>query len=176
MHSPEPGNGQGTSRRRFYVAAIYGIWAAIAGALSVPALAYLFFPPKARKEDEWVEVGDVSRLAPATPVEMVFRRNRVDGWKINSEKGTTWVVRQAGGGITAFGPQCTHLGCAYHWDERKNEFLCPCHNSLFAIDGSVVSGPAPRPLDRYETRIDGNKLLLGRLRQASNDKTAEKRS
>ena len=142
----------------------------------MPALAYLFLPPKARKEEEWVEAGDVSRLTPGAPVAMVFRRNRVDGWKIYSEKGTAWVVKQASGGITAFGPQCTHLGCAYHWDERKNEFLCPCHNSLFAVDGSVVSGPAPRPLDRYDTRMQGNTLLLGQLRQASGEAAPGARS
>jgi len=28
----------------------------------------------------------------------------------------------------------------------------PCHNSLFSIDGRVLAGPAPRPLDRYETK------------------------
>ncbi len=69
--------------------------------------------------------------------------------------------------MTAFGPQCTHLGCAYHWEQDKKEFLCPCHTSLFAIDGSVLSGPAPRPLDRYQTKIEGTKLLLGRLQQAN---------
>lgn len=160
----------GTTRRSFYIAAIYGIWAAISAALGVPALVYLFFPPKARKEDQWVEVGDINRLAADTPVELVFRRNRVDGWKLISEKGTAWVVKHADNSITAFGPQCTHLGCAYHWDERKNEFLCPCHNSLFAMDGKVVSGPAPRPLDRYETKIQGNKLLVGRLHEVPGDK------
>jgi menaquinol-cytochrome c reductase iron-sulfur subunit len=139
-------------------------------AMGIPALAYLFFPPKARKEDEWVEIGDVTRLAPNTPVEMVFRRNRVDGWKVINEKGTAWVVKHADNSITAFGPQCTHLGCAYHWDDRKSEFLCPCHNSLFAIDGKVVSGPAPRPLDRYQTKVEGKKLWLGRLREASGEK------
>jgi len=94
---------------------------------------------------------------------MTFRRNRVDGWKVTSEKATAWVVKQAGNSIVAFGPQCTHLGCAYHWDEGKNEFICPCHNSLFSIDGKVMGGPARRPLDRYETRVDGRKLLVGRL-------------
>lgn len=161
---------EGTTRRRFYVGAIYGIWAAMAAALSLPALAYLFLPPKARKEDEWIEIGDVSKLAPNTPVEMVFRRNRVDGWKITSEKGTAWVVKHADNSVTAFGPQCTHLGCAVHWDDRKSEFLCPCHNSLFAIDGKVVSGPAPRPLDRFDVKIDGKKVLLGRLHEASGEK------
>jgi menaquinol-cytochrome c reductase iron-sulfur subunit len=156
----------GTTRRNFYVAAIYGIWAAVAAALGIPAFIYLLFPPRLPKENEWVEVGDITRLTPGSPVEMVFRRTGVDGWKIMSEKSTAWVVKSADNQVVAFGPQCTHLGCAYHWDEAKNEFLCPCHTSLFSLTGKVLSGPAPRPLDRYETKVQGSKLLLGRLQQS----------
>jgi menaquinol-cytochrome c reductase iron-sulfur subunit len=156
----------GISRRNFYIGAIYGIWGVIAAALGLPAAAYLFLPPKARQENNWVEIGDVTTLAANTPVEMTFRRNRVDGWKILSEKSTAWVVKQSDNQVVAFGPQCTHLGCAYHWEERKNEFLCPCHASLFSVDGKVVSGPAPRPLDRFETKINGTKLLVGDLHQS----------
>ena len=151
------------TRRNFYVGVIYGIGAVIAAALGVPAAVYLLFPPKIRQADPWAEVGEITSLAANSPTEMTFRRNRTDGWKITSEKATVWVVKHPDSSITAFGPQCTHLGCAYHWDEGKTEFICPCHNSFFSIDGSVISGPAPRPLDRYETKIDGRKLLLGRL-------------
>jgi len=156
----------GTTRRHFYIAAIYGIWAAISAALGIPALIYLFFPPKVRKQDQWVEVGDVNKFAPDSPVELTYRRTRVDGWKVISEKSTAWVVKRPDNSIVAFGPQCTHLGCAYHWDETKNDFLCPCHSSIFSIDGKVLSGPAPRPLDRYETKLDGSKLLLGSLKRS----------
>jgi len=96
--------------------------------------------------------------------ELTYRRTRIDGWKVISEKSTAWVVKTAGNQVTAFGPQCTHLGCAYHWEDAKGEFLCPCHTSLFSIEGKVMSGPAPRPLDRYETKLNGSKLLLGKLR------------
>jgi menaquinol-cytochrome c reductase iron-sulfur subunit len=155
-------NGE-TTRRNFYVGAIYGMMGAISAALGVPALIYLLFPPKAKKESEWIEIGDIARISPNSPVELTFRRNRTDGWKVISEKSTAWVVKSADNRITAFGPQCTHLGCAYHWEEGKNEFLCPCHNSLFGIDGRVISGPAPRPLDRYQTKVEGNKLMVGKL-------------
>jgi menaquinol-cytochrome c reductase iron-sulfur subunit len=154
---------QVVTRRHAVIAAVYGLWAIIAAALGLPALVYLFFPPKARKQDEWVDAGDISKFTPNSPVEVTFRRNRVDGWKVISEKSTAWVVKMASGPIVAFGPQCTHLGCAYHWEETKSQFLCPCHASLFAVDGKVVSGPAPRPLDRYQTKIQGNKLELGKL-------------
>jgi menaquinol-cytochrome c reductase iron-sulfur subunit len=159
-HVSEP---QGVSRRGFYIGAIYGLWAAMAAALGVPAAIYLLFPPRVRQDDQWVEAGDITRLEPNSPTEMTFRRNRVDGWKIISEKTTAWVVKQPDQSVVAFGPQCTHLGCAYHWDEGKSGFLCPCHNSLFAIDGRVTGGPAPRPLDRYETKVERSKLLVGRL-------------
>jgi len=157
----------GLTRREAFTGAILAIWGAIAAALGAPAIVYLFFPPRRPKADPWVEAGDVSALAGNRPVEMVFRRNRTDGWKVVSEKAAAWVVRSPGGQVTAFGPQCTHLGCAYHWDDAQSEFVCPCHNSLFGLDGRVISGPAPRPLDRYQTRIQNGKLLLGELRTES---------
>jgi menaquinol-cytochrome c reductase iron-sulfur subunit len=161
------------TRRRFQIGAIYGMMAAISAALGLPALAYLLVPGKVRKKDDWIEVGDVTRFTTGVPMELTFRRNRVDGWKVISEKSTAWVVKTSDSQVTAYGPQCTHLGCAYHWEQDKKEFLCPCHTSLFTIDGKVASGPAPRPLDRYETRVQGTKLLLGKLHQAT---AAEKKS
>jgi menaquinol-cytochrome c reductase iron-sulfur subunit len=158
------------TRRNVFVGAIYAIWAAIAVALGLPAAIYLFFPPKISNRNDWVEIGTVEGLAPNSPVEMVFRQNRTDGWKIVSEKSTAWVVKSANNSITAFGPQCTHLGCAYHWDERGKEFVCPCHSSMFALDGRVLSGPAPRPLDRYDVRLEGDKILLGPLRHVTGAK------
>ena len=159
------------SRRRvFYLTLIYGLWGVITAALGLPALVYLLLPPKSRRESEWVEAGDVTKLAPKIPVEMVFRKNRADGWKITSEKQTAWVVKLPDNRVVAFGPQCTHLGCAYHWEETTSQFLCPCHSSVFSVEGSVVSGPAPRPLDRYETRIENGKLLLGAVRETAGPK------
>jgi menaquinol-cytochrome c reductase iron-sulfur subunit len=153
--------GQASDRRNFFLLVIYGAWAAIAAALGIPAFAYLFFPPLARKESEWTEAGDVSQLDPNVPEEVVFRHNRVDGWKVFSEKTSAWVVKGADGRITAFAPQCTHLGCAYHWEEQRQQFVCPCHSSVFAKDGRVVAGPAPRALDWVEVKMEGSKFLLG---------------
>jgi menaquinol-cytochrome c reductase iron-sulfur subunit len=140
--------------------------AAILTALGLPALAYLLVPPKLQQKDDWFSVGDITGLTPNVPAEMTYRRNTVDGWKVTSEKSTVWVVKQPDSSVVAFAPQCTHLACPYHWDESKSEFLCPCHASVFSIDGKVVSGPAPRPLDRLATKVDGNKLLVGTLQSS----------
>jgi menaquinol-cytochrome c reductase iron-sulfur subunit len=153
------------TRRRFAYAVIYGLGALIGAALAIPSTLYLVLPPKARKQQSWVEAGDLSQLQPGVPLEMTFRRIRADGWKIYSEKGTAWVVKTAEGKIIAFSPICTHLGCAYHWDATKAEFVCPCHGSDFAVDGRVLSGPAPRPLDRYEVKVENSRVWLGRVLQ-----------
>lgn len=154
-----------SDRRGFFLTAVYGLWAAMATALSLPAAIYLLLPPKLRRDTEWTDAGDVTKMVPDSPVEMVFRRNRTDGWRVLSEKSTAWAVKLASGEIVAFAPQCTHLGCAYHWDDPKKQFLCPCHTSVFSIDGKVISGPAPRPLDRFNAKVENNKLMLGDIQE-----------
>jgi menaquinol-cytochrome c reductase iron-sulfur subunit len=159
----EMANGNGIERRAFHLTVIYGIWGLITGALAIPAGVYLLFPPKARTKEDWVEAGDVSHLKPDSPEELIFRRTRRDGWKVTSEKTSAWIVKTSSNDVIAFAPQCTHLGCGYRWDEERQNFLCPCHNSTFGIDGKVLSGPAPRPLDRYDVQLKGTELLLGAI-------------
>jgi len=152
-----------TDRRTFYLTAIYGLWGIITAALAIPAGIYLLWPPRARKQGEWVATADVSQLQPGTPDEVTYRRNVVDGWQVSSRKATAWLVKMSDSEVVAFAPQCTHLGCAYHWEEAKRQFICPCHASGFGVDGRVLFGPAPRPLDRYEVKIDGGKVMVGPL-------------
>lgn len=153
----------GVGRRRFFRQGIFGLWGLIGASLSVSSFRYLFLGPKAKNEEDWVRAASLSELTVNAPKEVVFSRNRVDGWTIASEKTTAWIVKQADDRVVAFAPQCTHLGCAYHWDQPKGTFVCPCHASLFSIEGKVLGGPAPRPLDKYAIKIERGDLLLGPL-------------
>lgn len=161
--SQEPVVELSPTRRSFYIKFIYGAMSLIGAALAAPAAIYLLFPPKVRKEAEWEDAADLSQIPTDTPTEISFQHNRVDGWKVTSEKATAWVVKKPAGQVIAFSPTCTHLGCAYHWDPPTNNFVCPCHTSAFSIDGKVLAGPAPRPLDRYAVKVAGNKLQIGPL-------------
>ena len=154
------------NRRGFYAIAIQGLGAVITAALAIPAALYLLVSPKSKKAGQWVEAGHLDQFQTQKPEEVVFRRTRVDGWRVVSEKKTAWVVKDDAQNIIAFAPQCTHLGCAYHWVDQTKNFICPCHSSAFGVDGKVLWGPAPRSLDRYETRVDNGKLLLGSIRKA----------
>ncbi len=68
--------------------------------------------------------------------------------------GKFYLVRLADGGFLALSRKCTHLGCTVLWEEEEERFVCPCHASIFNIEGDVLSAPAPRALDRYAVRID----------------------
>ena len=135
-------------------------------AVAIPAGLYLLVPPRFRKPSGYVDAGDITQIPQGVPTEMTFVESGVDGWRAVSQKKTAWVVKQANNSVVAFGPQCTHLGCAYHYEDTQKKFVCPCHASVFGLDGAVSGGPAPRPLDRYVTQVRNNRLLLGPLRPA----------
>jgi nucleotide-binding universal stress UspA family protein/nitrite reductase/ring-hydroxylating ferredoxin subunit len=54
--------------------------------------------------------------------------------------------RDESGAVHALVPRCTHMGCTVDWNENDRTWDCPCHGSRFSVDGTVVQGPAARPL------------------------------
>ena len=56
--------------------------------------------------------------------------------------------RDDGGTLHAASARCTHLGCQVAWNGAERSWDCPCHGSRFSPDGSVLCGPATRPLGR----------------------------
>jgi menaquinol-cytochrome c reductase iron-sulfur subunit len=133
----------------------------ISAALAAPAAIYLLMSPRGNKHGNFVEAANLAQLELGKPQEVTFSRTRIDGWRTFQEKVIAWVVKTDEKNVVAYAPQCTHLGCAYHWEDKKNQFVCPCHESLFSLDGKVQGGPAARPLDRYDVRVENSKLLIG---------------
>jgi Rieske Fe-S protein len=166
VHHPEA-EVYGSTRRAFHLAVVYVLGGIIALFMAIPTALYLLVPPKPRKESGWIDAGDVSQLVPGVPVELSFQESRLDGWRLETEKKTAWVVKERDNKIVAFGPQCTHLACAYHWEMEVGRFVCPCHGSNFSLEGKVLAGPAPRPLDRYLTKLVNNRLQIGELKQSN---------
>jgi menaquinol-cytochrome c reductase iron-sulfur subunit len=157
---------EGQTRRAFYLAAIYALGGIISLALAIPTAIYLLVAPRPRGDAGWIDAGDITQLTPGMPMSVSFEQNRMDGWRLDTEQKTAWVVKTPDNKVLAFGPQCTHLACAYHWETSESKFVCPCHGSEFSIDGKVLAGPASRPLDQYQTKIENNRLQIGQLRQS----------
>ena len=156
-----------TTRRGFYSAVINGLNGIIGLALGLVAVPYLLFPKRHRTSAGWTEATDIAKLPPSgSPAEVIFERVRKDSWRVSTEKASAWIVKKSDQEVVAYAPSCTHLGCAYKWDDSSKNFICPCHTSAFSIDGKVLTGPAPRPLDRYDVRVDNGKILLGEIKKA----------
>lgn len=151
-------------RRGFLKIAIGLGGAAVAALMAVPGVAYVLDPLIRRrpKNDAWREVGAASVLRDDKPVSLPIIGDKVDAWTRAPEQqlGTVWLMKKEGGELTAFTAECPHLGCRIGYNEDTNEFFCPCHESAFGLDGSVLTGPSPRPMDPLEARVRDDKIEI----------------
>ena len=46
------------------------------------------------------------------------------------------------------------------WHEDRNEYVCPCHDGFFDIAGKVVSGPPPKPLNPYQSKVENGQIMI----------------
>ncbi|MCL4491501.1 MAG: Rieske (2Fe-2S) protein [Nitrospirae bacterium] len=71
------------------------------------------------------------------------------------------VINRPGKGFIAFSKVCTHLGCLVEYIREKDIMLCPCHAGTYDLDGNVLSGPPPKPLQRLPLRVEGETIIIG---------------
>jgi Rieske Fe-S protein len=59
-------------------------------------------------------------------------------------------------GLFAMSSSCTHEACDVDFRPGSADFLCPCHQSQFAYDGSLLMGPAHVGLYHLAVCLDQN--------------------
>jgi menaquinol-cytochrome c reductase iron-sulfur subunit len=148
--------------RREFVGGVVGVVAAImSAAMGLPIIGYLVAPALQNGGAAgWVPLGPLSALRPDVPTPFTFSRLKQVGWKRTKVNRTAYAIQDAAGNLTILSDVCTHLSCKVRWDEAQGAFVCPCHDGVFDRQGSVVSGPPPRPLDRYEAKIENDQMLI----------------
>jgi menaquinol-cytochrome c reductase iron-sulfur subunit len=151
--------------RRTFLARITQFFSAlIASMFALPVIAFIrgttsiqnnaFFPIGRTAELD----GEITRVS--------FTRFIRDGWMTRSAQEYVWIRKKPNGTLIVFEPHCTHLGCAYAWNQSTQHFECPCHGGKFDKDGNRVAGPPPRPLDRYEMKIVDGQINIGKVLKA----------
>lgn len=155
------GNDRATGRRRVLSLSIWGIGGLISAGLGIPALAYLIGPALRREQaQDWIPLASTSKIELGTPTLFRATVERQTGWIVDQEELSVYVLTDNGRDFVAMSNICTHLGCRVRWIADQEQFFCPCHNGVFDRQGTVVSGPPPRPLDRYETKVEGDQLFI----------------
>ena len=62
----------------------------------------------------------------------------------------------------AFSAVCTHLNCTVQYQESRREIWCACHNGTYDLEGRVVSGPPPKPLEEFAVKIRGDEVVISK--------------
>jgi len=164
MSDKKIGNGAVT-RRTFFKSASIWIGSVLTVVLGYPLIASIVSKSKDVAAKVFSKLGPVnsfrnSFIPSEQPTKLNFSNTVQDAFisKINPEQ--VWVVKKSPENIKVYSPVCPHLGCRYNWDEVRKQFVCPCHNSVYGIDGKVVSGPAPRGLDELPSEIKNQNLYV----------------
>ena len=154
-------NEQQVSRRDFLGIATWSIGGLISAIMAVPAVAYLLGPALKRTDAQnWIRLGSTSKVELGVPTLFKAKIERKTGWIVSQEEIAAFVLTEDGRDFIAMSNLCTHLGCRVRWIAERQQFLSPCHNGVFDKYGNVVSGPPPRPLDRFQVKIENAQLLI----------------
>lgn len=148
-------------RRDFIKATATMIGGVIGAVIAIPSIAYLLSPALEEVEDtDEIALGTLEKYPVGVPTRFDFTRTRVNGWERTATNYGLFVYRKNEKDVHVFSDICTHLGCKVTWHEDQKHYISPCHDGHFDIDGNVVSGPPPRPLDIYATRIENGELFV----------------
>lgn len=71
-----------------------------------------------------------------------------EGKSVEFDGKKAGAYRDMDGTIFIVDTTCKHLGCEVHWNSAEKSWDCPCHASRYSYDGTVLEGPALKPLDR----------------------------
>lgn len=165
-HVPYIGRLSPGSRRRF-VATGFAKWGMSNGMVAADIITDLVVG----RPNEFVEMFDATRLHRSTMsrefarnnahVAARFVRDRVrrgrtpdlragQGTVVRDGRRLLAVARDMDGRLHTVSAVCTHLGCVVAFNDAEQAWDCPCHGSRFALDGTVVNGPATSPLAEHD--------------------------
>jgi menaquinol-cytochrome c reductase iron-sulfur subunit len=155
------GDGSAGSDRRGFLTRFAAI--ACGGLATLPALVagvWTTLDPLRRTAGagSFLRVTDLSSVPDdGMPRRFPVISDRVDAWTgfASEPIGAVYLRRTAGSDtVEAFTAICPHAGCFVQIDTTEKCFRCPCHNSRFALDGSIVPpSPSPRAMDTLECQV-----------------------
>jgi cytochrome b6-f complex iron-sulfur subunit len=138
------------TRRRLLDSVLGAGFVSTLAAIVYPVWRYLIPPVSGEPSAQSVVAGQAGQVKP----------NSGSIFKFGSKPGL--LVRTADGELKAFSAVCTHLDCTVQFKSDTSQIWCACHNGMYDLQGNVVSGPPPRPLERLVVNQRGDEIVVSR--------------
>ena len=138
------------SRRDWLSALVRGGFTASVISFLYPVVRFILPPEIAESAADEVTATKTSELPP----------NSGKIFKFGSRPGI--VIRTSAGDLRAFTAVCTHLSCTVQYRADMQMIWCACHNGMYDLNGKVVSGPPPRPLEEYTVHVRSDEIVVSR--------------
>jgi Rieske Fe-S protein len=169
-------DGETVTRRRFMTGTAHTAGAVAAAAFALPAIAFAVGPIFEKHEQSWQDVGGVDDFVKDTYTPRTI--TIVAG--IGEAGRSTVYMRKRDPSIDSDTPdqynhfiaistRCMHLGCPVSFKPAARRFICPCHGGVYDFEGLVAGGPPVRPLDRFYTRVVGDRVEVGPRYSVNNE-------
>jgi menaquinol-cytochrome c reductase iron-sulfur subunit len=148
------------SRRRFLEKLSIALGGFCAAVVGLPVIGFVIAPLFRKPPEQWATLGKVGDFQIGKTVSVTVLDPSPLPWAGITAKNAVWLRRESDTSFIAFAANCTHLGCPVRWMEGAELFMCPCHGGVYYKDGNVAAGPPPRPLFRYDVRIENGEVQI----------------
>ena len=150
MDIKENNTAEKNNRRGFLKVLLTGGLAGFAAITIYPILSFLNPPKQTEVEVTSVVVGKVDDIKPGDSKIIRFGNKPVI------------IIRKDGNNFTALSATCTHLDCTVQYKKDEKIIWCACHNGKYDLYGKNVSGPPPRPLEKFNVAIKNDELIVSK--------------
>jgi cytochrome b6-f complex iron-sulfur subunit len=141
---------QGSPGRRFINYLLGTSIGALLVSIFYPIIRYIIPPAIPESSQLTVVAAKTTELKP----------NSGKVFQFGTEPGI--VIETPAGEVRAFSAVCTHLGCTVQYRPDLQQIWCACHNGHYDLNGKNVSGPPPRPLERYTVNVRGQEIVVSK--------------
>jgi Rieske Fe-S protein len=150
--------------RREFAKIVTAFLGTVMGAIvGIPIIGYVIDPAlKSQESDDWISLGPLENYPIGVPTPFSFTQTKVNGWERSTLSYGTYVLRHSEieNDLKVLSNRCTHLSCRVTFKEETQTYDCPCHDAKFDIEGEVIYGPPPHPLDEYAHKVEEGVLYI----------------
>jgi menaquinol-cytochrome c reductase iron-sulfur subunit len=153
---------QNSERRNFLIKTVAAIAGAVVAVFPFAVGLITFADPLRRRSsaegDGFFRVAALDAVPDdGVPRQFAIIADRTDSWNRfpNEAIGAIYLRRTKGAETPiAFNAICPHAGCFIAHAAERNLYQCPCHNSAFQLDGSIIQpSPSPREMDELACQV-----------------------